>query len=206
MKFENVKMFLDLIHKKEVVWHPTTPKNFECVSGCCCCCADTYFFSEEIEKLPPEIKEKTYTNDLGFISPLPFERSDGGCIFFKQEEMHCSIHKYRPLRCQIYPFVPIILNGVITIVTETFTNVVGDNEDIEPWHRCYGLGKGPDISKSIEEKALKFLRCFFNNYNNLTEIFFKQKENLINKKCYAHHTKPIHATWEEALKALREDN
>lgn len=160
----------DELKALEIIWHPTTPKKFECMPGCCCC-AKPFFFPSEFEKLPNKIRMNIIEREYPFagfkiIAPKPlFKDDENSCCFFdRNSAYHCSIFHHRPLKCQIYPFIPFITNEKITIFAEPFIDYwkrVADFEyeegETEWLTNCYGLGREKNVKEEIEELALKYL-------------------------------------------------
>lgn len=199
--------FEEIIERGDVMFHPTTPFFFECEKGCMCCCSDTFFFPSEVIELPEKIKQKLTKKMNYLITPQPFfhnpDGSEGGCIFFNPKlEQHCTIHKYRPLRCKLYPFLPLITKDKIVIICDSFSSVFGSDKKYQRWFRCYGLGKGKNIKLEIENQSRTFLRNILNEYPKLISLYYKDEkdiDSLIDKISFDFHKTPLYNSWSEFI-------
>ena len=170
------------LKEMKIVWHPTTPAKFRCMPGCCSCCAKPWFLPSEAENLPPEIKNKLMIKTIPserieakVIVPKPFRKSGSKreqeksgleyscCFFDTKSAYHCLIHPYRPIKCKLYPFFPIITGTEIIIFAEPFLDIWEPprkkaGEEAPPWFNCYGLGQGGYVDKKeIEKLALDYI-------------------------------------------------
>lgn len=174
----------------EIQWHITTPQYFECQPKCMVCCEQTYYLPQEIKSLPKPIiahlgmqclycgTSHLYYKSNGLcdtcgqktvIKPLPFdEENDFGCFFFniKASGRHCTIYGYRPLRCRLFPYIPLFMHKTskIVIVAEDFIpSIIHPSARektlaTEDFRRCYGLGLGEPINKKeVEQNSRQFL-------------------------------------------------
>lgn len=103
------------------------------------------------------------------VKPLPFdEESDYGCFFFniKAPNKHCTIYQYRPIRCRLFPYIPLLMaeSHKIVIIAEDFIpSIIHPSKKektfaSDDFRRCYGLGLGKPVNtKEIEGDARKFL-------------------------------------------------
>jgi hypothetical protein len=143
------------IAKLPILVHPSTPPNFECRPGCLCCCRTTILLKGEVSRISKKSKDSLIYHDGVWMTKLRFP---GMCLFFNSTSaLHCKIFEDRPLRCKLYPYVPLIVDKAIWIFAEPFLDLFAVESCSPLWHRCYGLGKGPDVMASIKEKSRLFL-------------------------------------------------
>jgi len=178
------------IRSCKVEWHKATPRKFDCKPRCMVCCEQTYYLPQEVRNLPNSIvdhlrmtclqcgtdhhyyEKRRVCYSCGYstcVAPLPFdEESDFGCFFFDITSFgkHCTIYEYRPLRCRLFPYIPLIRTDLkkIIIVAEDFVpSIIHPKKrertfKTEDWRRCYGLGLGESVNeKEIEANSVKFL-------------------------------------------------
>ena len=92
----------------------------------------------------------------GVIRP-PAMGLGGPCGFFdRNAALHCTIFERRPLRCRLYPFLPVVEHGRIVIVADPFCSFSAETARPD-WLRCYGLDQGPNVTQEIETLAREFL-------------------------------------------------
>jgi len=123
------------------------------------------------------------------IVPKPF-KNGVGCVFFdSKSEWHCKIHEHRPLRCKLYPFLPLFVDNKIVIVAEPFVTLHKKKKRTPSWFKCYGLGKGKNIKIEIEKLVKEFIKKMKRDYpefihvysvDNIEEIFDEYKMNKYN--------------------------
>ena len=219
-----------------IKWHKTTPKLFECEKGCMCCCDRAFFFPSEVELLPEKIVKSlairctkcltfnsihatrcqkcglklTESEEItpGIYTPKPF-KGQSGCVFFNPlKAFHCTIHKYRPMKCKLYPFQPLIDRDLtsIVIICEAFTHIYEREQGKHAeWFRCYGLYKGQNVQSSIKKLSRTFLNKVFEEYPFLGLSVWREEDidSLIDPDEVAKHRYPKYRTWEEYWKARR---
>ena len=152
-----------------IVWHESTPTRFSCQEGCLCCCIGTLFFPSEASGAPQEVQEGLDFRDGLIRAKL---RPPGFCVFFDESRpWHCQIPEYRALRCDIYPFLPLVTPEAIVIVAEVFTTIINPKKDDPFWYRCYGLGKGSSVVAKVEEAARLFLSRLEEEYPGFIEQY-----------------------------------
>lgn len=195
-----------IIEKGKIDWHPTTPRKFDCQPRCMCCCSNVFFFPSEERRLPSKIK-KNLMIKKGLIIAKPFKK-DQGCIFFDPlSQKHCTIHKYRPLRCKLYPYLPVIVpnQDKIVIIIESFAHHFRKDKKTTPnWFRCYGLGKGKDISSTIERESRIFLDKMRREYPKLIGLYLQNDvEVLIDHNEVRKYLTPTYNSWDETSIARR---
>ena len=80
---------------------------------------------------------------------------NGRCAFYKANlDLFCSIYDHRPLRCRIYPYFPVIVDGRIIITMEPAMKM---KEASNTKKLCPGIGKvEKDLKTSIKE-CISFL-------------------------------------------------
>ncbi|MHA1169782.1 MAG: YkgJ family cysteine cluster protein, partial [Candidatus Hodarchaeales archaeon] len=128
-----------------------------CIKGCSKCCGYAYYLPKELETLPGKITEQL-TNKGGVHE---ISREKGRCIFYdgsgKEGEFYCTVHPKRPIRCRIYPYLPVIVNKRIVITLEPAVRMLNTVEGDH--HDCPGIGLAGSktLSKVIEE-CMVFLK------------------------------------------------
>ncbi len=158
------------IEKLPVYVHPTTPPNFECQPGCLCCCRATTLFPSEVEGLKDNIKENLVYHDNIWMAK---RCSPGVCVFFDPlNPLHCGIFDDRPLRCKLYPYVPLIVGEAIWIFIEPFLTPFAVESRSPSWHRCYGLGKGTNVIEKVKEESRAFLTAMAEVYPNFLQSYY----------------------------------
>ena len=205
---ESLTKHLPDIKNLPIVWHYTTPHNFECQAGCVCCCVGTLFFPSEAALLPQKITEHLYMSD-GLIRA--YRRPPGVCIFFDEHRpWHCCIPNYRPLRCQLYPYLPLVTSQQIVIVADPFCNVSYPETDQPEWFRCYGLGRGPDVTEEVEAMSREFLNKMVDEYPKLVVqyLLVDDVEATLNMKEVEKVHHPLFLDWdtEKVRQASRQGN
>ncbi len=135
---------------KQVKW--MTESNFQCSANCKECCASTYYFPSELDDLPEEIIQVLIQDEEGKWN-ISQKDEDPRCIFFSEDNAYnCSIHQYRPLRCRIYPFFPIIHQDQILIYRESHIRMKNEDKAIKNWD-CPGI-KGEQLEKDLFENII----------------------------------------------------
>ena len=179
-----------------IIWHESTPTRFSCQEGCLCCCIGTLFFPSEAMCAPQEVQEALDIQDGLIRAKL---RHPGICVFFDESRpWHCQIPKHRALRCDIYPFLPLVTLEAIVIVAEVYTTITDPNKDAPPWYRCYGLGKGPNVVAEIEEAARLFLSRLEEEYAGFIEQYLTVDtvDEWIDRREIKKYTSPLLEHWD----------
>ncbi|MFW9777570.1 MAG: YkgJ family cysteine cluster protein [Candidatus Heimdallarchaeota archaeon] len=128
--------------------------NFSCIDQCSKCCGHAYYLPSEVENLPDHIKEHLTLKNERYLINVRSRR----CTFFQPNDkgFFCSIHRYRPLRCRIYPYFPVIVNEKVIITLETALKMLGDDDG--RLKRCPGLSReGKPLQQTIRD-CLLFLK------------------------------------------------
>ncbi|MFW9854679.1 MAG: YkgJ family cysteine cluster protein [Candidatus Thorarchaeota archaeon] len=128
--------------------------NFLCIAQCSKCCGYAYYLPSEVENLPNYIKEHLTLKDEKFWISVRSRR----CTFFQSNNagLCCSIHHYRPLRCRIYPYFPVIVDEKIMITLEPALKMLNDDEG--RIKQCPGLSReGKPLQQTISD-CLLFLK------------------------------------------------
>jgi hypothetical protein len=199
-KITDVLMYSFLAQHGDIEWHPTTPKKFQCEPGCVCCCAPTYYFESEVKVLPEKIQSFLMRTDIGVYVP---DMSRGCC--FHTPPGHpghgCLIHGYEPLRCQLYPFLPIFVQGKIIMMCDSLCDVFNSSgEEFNSWHICYGLDRGKSIVKKVEGIARAFLLKTINEAPYLLSgLVFNKAEDLLCQQRIEHHSNRKYEHFIDAL-------
>jgi hypothetical protein len=202
------RRFIDLCSKLPIVWHETTPKKFSCEAGCSCCCSTTWFTPQEYEELPNDIKKDVRILNGGFIAPKPFctdDKGDFGCIFFKRSPFkhHCTIHNNSPLRCRMYPYHPVIdlKKCAIVIMAYPFIhyNPYEKPRLTSPKHRCFGLGQGKDVSKSVEQMSRVFLTNLFEEHSESRYLYVRDSDAIVDYDSIAAYKHPEYFSWSDVV-------
>lgn len=183
------------IKELPLIWHPTTPQQFGCQAGCVCCCVTTLFFPSEVEELPAEVRVHL-TLRQGLIRPV--RRPPGVCVFFnEQTSWHCRIFEQRPLRCRLYPYLPLPTDEAIIIVADPLCTVSWPEANYPEWFRCYGLGCGMDITVEVEALSREFLRKMVDEYPHLVErhLYVNDVDNCVNWQEVEKHRHPLYPVW-----------
>jgi hypothetical protein len=186
------------IKELAITWHPTTPRNFECQPGCLCCCVATLFFPSEAEKCPVEIQNGLEWRQ-GFIRAG--RRPSGICMFFDEDaSQHCTIFGHRPLRCRLYPYLPLITNEGIVIIADPLFTVSLPESDLPTWYRCYGLGCGPNVEAPIAQMSRDFLIHVADEYPQLMDtLCVDDVEHYLNRKEIDKNLHPMFPNWDRDL-------
>jgi hypothetical protein len=191
---ERIALDLAVIQELPMIWHETTPQKFGCQAGCVCCCVTTLFFPSEVKGLPAEVRAHL-TLRQGLIRPV--RRPPGVCVFFdEQTSWHCAILEQRPLRCRLYPYLPIITEDAVVILADPLCTVSWPETHYPEWFRCYGLGCGTDITVSVEALSREFLRKMVDEYPQLVEGYLRVNDvdeciNWQEVEKYHHPTYPV---------------
>jgi len=129
---------------------------FNCLKGCTECCGYTYFLPNEYRLLKnQEIKKQLIKNQQGIYEA---KKVEGRCIFcnIQNEEYYCKIHEFRPLRCRIYPYFPLIVEGKIIITLEPALKMKHHSSKANT--NCPGIGiSGKSLQQSISD-CLEYLK------------------------------------------------
>ncbi|MHA1971858.1 MAG: YkgJ family cysteine cluster protein [Candidatus Hodarchaeales archaeon] len=129
---------------------------FQCLKGCSECCGYTYLSASEYGALEkPNIKKHFLKNKNGIYE---VERVEGRCYFYnrKNRDYYCEIHDNRPLRCRIYPYFPIIVEGRVVITLEPALKMKNHSSNVNT--NCPGIGTpGKPLKQSISD-CLEYLR------------------------------------------------
>ena len=186
------------IEQMKIEWHATTPRRFVCAQGCMCCCTSTMFLPSETGRLAPEKRQLLRWRN-GVLSPVSGEH--GICVFFdKDAPLHCTIFERRPLRCRLYPFLPVVERGRIVILADPFV-AIGTETNRPGWLRCYGLGQGPDVTDQVEELAREFLTRVLKEQPDflISYLCVDDAESLILPLEVEKHRHPVVPSWNEEL-------
>jgi Fe-S-cluster containining protein len=194
---------MTIINKGNFLWHNKVPRKFECQLGCSCCCLNTFFFPSEEKALPDEIRKYLRIENGRICPKIKNIKDQRRCVFFDlSTPNHCLIHELRPLRCQIYPYLPIISNGKIIVIAEPFLdlNQTGFGVSIKTpdWVICYGLNAGSDIKKEIEGRISLFLKKIASEFPEYIErLSINNIENKLNVNEIDKHLKPKYGYYYE---------
>ncbi len=183
-----------------IYWHPTTIRRFQCESGCIHCCLQPFYFPSEVNHLPDTIKNAlVYKGDPHVTMPKHLENIEGTCTFFKKNrDTHCGIFPHRPLRCRLYPYLPLIEKNRITIVLEPFLK---PSKGLAP---CFGINKGSNISSNIENLARKFVAHILCEYPFLLQDWaVEDVDHLIDYSIVAKYQNPKYRSWQEARPVIQ---
>lgn len=212
--------YLAAAKKYPIVWHETTPRCFECVPGCMCC-SNPYYLRSEVGELSEETKNHLriillldiYTKkEISRIAPQPFvtndPKADGTCCFYKKSlwGYHCGVHGQEPLRCQRYPYYPVVDMKAkeVVILAEPFLPWSSMSSD---HHRCFGLGKGSDVTSTMSEVCRRFLIALAEDEeeNYLRRQAFKKDryeiEGMLSEERIDCYTKPRYKTYEDYFRS-----
>jgi Fe-S-cluster containining protein len=125
---------------------------FSCIPGCQECCGYTYFLFSELTKLPDKLKEQLIFNE----GKYEVITKDDRCAFYQaSDDYFCSIHEYRPLRCRIYPYFPLIVDKRVIITLEPALKMKNTKNDKQ--RSCPGIGVEDRPLKQIIDNCLSFL-------------------------------------------------
>ncbi len=183
------------IQELSIRWHPTTPRNFACQQGCVCCCQATLILPSEAEECPVEIQEALEWRQ-GFLRIQ--RRAPGVCAFFDENApWHCGIPEHRPLRCRLYPYLPLITREAIVIVADPLSTVSFPTVESPAWYRCYGLGCGENVQSSVEQMSREFLERVMHEYPQLVETLIVDDVNrYLNPKEIEKNRFPLYSQWD----------
>jgi Fe-S-cluster containining protein len=200
-----------LIKRGKVEWQSDTPTRFLCSPGCRNCCGGTFYTLSEFKTLPMTIKAKLVRSDE-VSTVFHIEKINGKCAFYIPNEDHtglthgCSIHGHEPMRCRIFPYLPILSQDRIFITSETFCNVY-DLVGVEkyPHDICFGLGNGKRGLKTIVIKMCReYLMSLYQEYPDLLkEIMFEEPVKLLHRKYINMQINRKYKTYEDAIPALQ---
>lgn len=197
--------YLSIARNAKIVWHPLTPHNFQCEGGCVCCCGPTFYFDSELGHLPGNILNNLVEDsETGTIHP---EFSEGCCFHTKLQKIGCTdygclINGFEPLRCKLFPFWPVIVKDKIIIMAEDILDVF-TRDAPNPYYRCFGLGKGPDITEKIEKLSREFIiKIIQERTGFLPGNVFTNLKDIIDPVRAEMHRHPLVNTYTEALPHL----
>jgi Fe-S-cluster containining protein len=177
------KDLLEMVNNYPIIFHRTTPKNFQCIRDCGGCCTQGYYFNDEFEKLPEE-----YHYGIEEISPVlkhQLRTCNGKCIFYKLEG--CQIPDHRPMRCQIFPYKFVVDESkkCIFIFADCFFNDIwGDPHNPG---QCSILCPGFTRPVSVENKIKEFVRPYLTQLVLEKPVFlpfhfYENTDDLIDQK------------------------
>ncbi len=138
--------------------------SFEC-KFCLDCCKERFIYLtlydiRRISENGHDVEEFiTLTSSEGKIRfVLSYREWDLGCIFQDPETGKCKIHEYKPLICQIYPFM--VSHKPLGVEGEEPLEYGGEKLWIYYDENCPGVGEGDRIIRreEIAELGLKFKR------------------------------------------------
>jgi hypothetical protein len=193
---ERAALDLRVVSVLPIVWHSTTPRHFECQPGCVCCCVDTLFFPSEAAHLPEDVA-KYLSVCQGLIRPL--QRPPGVCAFFDvHSPWHCGIPQHRPLRCRLYPYLPVISGESIVIVADPLCTVTWPETDYPAWYRCYGLGRGSLVAAEIEAMSREFLKKMVTDHPDVArgQLYVRDVDAVMNSTEVEKQRHPLYADWD----------
>ena len=197
--------FYETAKTGKIVWHSTTPRCFECEPGCKCCCAPTYYFKSELKALSKEIRSRLIHD---YRSGLYIPDISSGCCFhippthIGDIRHGCMIYGHEPLRCQLYPYWPIIVRGKIVIMAEPLCDVFSRDQP-DSCHLCFGLGKGTDVSERIEKQARIFLKKMIREAPGMIiGNVFNRADDLLCSQSILFHTHRKYETFQDAASTL----
>ncbi len=147
-KFVNIKSFREIY--------------FECIEGCADCCR-MYLVPVPEKGLQERLKDGLSTIAGG--KKITKRGNDFYCTFLKNKR--CSIHEYKPLTCQGYPF------SIDPLTEEVYVDT-----------RCRGIGKGRLLPK---EEIDKMINCR-KEYWSLEGLSDAEKED-IHRDFFMKHAK-----------------
>lgn len=125
---------------------------FECVKGCADCCR-MYLVHVPEKGLQEKLKDNLITKVDG--KKVITRGDDGYCPLLKNKR--CSIHEYKPLACQGYPF------SIDPLTEEVYVGT-----------RCRGIGKGRLLP---EDEMDKMISCR-KEYWSLRGLSDAEKEDI----------------------------
>jgi len=70
----------------------------------------------------------------------------------------------------------------------------------EPAFRCYGLGKGKDVSKKMEKMCRQYLINMFKEHSEAHYLHIRDSDNLINPIEMDKHKNPLYETWRDYMR------
>lgn len=158
-------------------------------------------------ELPATVKKSLTVKRKGkqkLIIPKPLEGVEGTCTFYdKGQKTHCHIFGYRPLRCRLYPYLPVIERDHITILIEPFLKRHSDVEKAT-WFRCYGVGKGNDVSEGIENLSRTFIAHILAEYPLLLHAYaIDDVDSQIEDWVVTKYQNPPYGSWKEAVPVVQ---
>ncbi|MFX0205977.1 MAG: YkgJ family cysteine cluster protein [Candidatus Hodarchaeota archaeon] len=144
---------------------------FSCVLGCHQCCGYAYFLPSELEKLPFSIKQNLILKG----DKYEITKKDGRCFFFEWEtdnDFYCTIHEFRPIRCRIYPYFPLIVDKRIVITLEPALKMLKDKGHIKS---CPGIGTYGKPLKNTIRDCLSFIKNLRDSSSLLATVIFENE-------------------------------
>ncbi len=126
---------------------------FSCQNGCKNCCGYAYFLPAELSQITEEIKGSLNKSEKGMYE---IKKSNGRCSFYDPiKEFYCSIYNFRPLRCRIYPYFPVIVDERIIITMEPALRMENSSNNKK---QCPGIGKKEKQLKQTIDECILFLK------------------------------------------------
>jgi len=184
-----------IVQKLPIEWHRTTPKRFLCQSKCFSCCSMCWFNKDELLRLPQRYHSKLVDGHVKTIN--------GKCPFYNERESyHCAIAEYRPLRCLIYPFNPILdtkRNAIVILAQDIM--IWGGVAKEEPASLCYGLGSGEDVSGKAEELCRSYMLYTILEQSYSRFLWMGDADSFIDKRALALRENPLYKTFAECYSA-----
>ena len=164
----DLKLVLKKAFEKEIIldFSKSSPyAKLSCIKECKECCDYSYYLTYERSKLPEKIKAKLTKSTDGMYEIV---KTDRRCTFYNPEQdFFCSIHRYRPLRCQVYPYFPVIVDERIVITLEPALKMKNSTDKVK---QCPGIGiEGKSLKQSISE-CISFLENLKDTPNLLKTI------------------------------------
>jgi len=186
------KALYQIVKDLPVVWHSTTPRNFECQQGCFKCCSMCWFNADELSKLP----SKYHPSIDGNLIRTKNEK----CVFYDSNRaFRCTLREYRPLRCKIYPFEPILDTSRNSIVILAHDVMIWGGKPVEePSCLCYGLGNGKDVSEEVMEQCREYLLHCIVEQSHSRFLWMGKAEAFIDKRALYRRQNPLYRTFAQA--------
>ena len=159
-----------------------------------------FYFPSEVDRLPDTIKEALiHKGEPPVIVPKPLEGVEGTCAFFnRNNDAHCSIFPHRPLRCRLYPYLPLVERDHITIVLDPFLM------RMKPLAPCFGINKGSHVSSNLENLARKFVAHLLCEYPFLLQDWaVDDVDRAIDYSIVTKYEHPKYHSWIEARPVLQ---
>jgi hypothetical protein len=195
---------LEIVRFAPIVWHSTTPKNFQCEAGCHCCCGSAFYYPSEIPLLSRQLKMQLDPVDKYGTVMLKWCQPNGCQFNLGKNGYSCAVNGQEPIRCQMYPYWPIIVRNKIVIMAEPLCDIFDTStKTVSPLKLCYGLGKGQDVSKRIERIARNFLEKRINETpGELAANIFNKTGDLLSPIYQRFHKTRVFDTHKEALPTI----